>query len=162
MHSPDARVLPAVWKLSVLRLRITWNGFRHAKLKKKIGTIFVWLMLLGFAVIIFSMSLFMLGLTRSPEFRQYVGVDLQIVLTSIPALTLTILFTATLLTTFGVSLQTMYLSGDMDFLLATPVPIRAVFIAKMLQAVLPNFAIISLFGLPILFGLGISSGYHAV
>ena len=54
----------------------------------------------------------------------------------------------------------MYLSGDMDFLLATPVPIRAVFIAKLFQAVLPNFALFSLFGIPILFGLGISNGYN--
>jgi hypothetical protein len=48
----------------------------------------------------------------------------------------------------------------MDFLLATPVPIRAVFIAKLLQAVLPNFALFSLLGIPMLFGLGISNGYH--
>jgi hypothetical protein len=67
----------------------------------------------------------------------------------------------TLLTSFGVLLQALYLSGDMDFLLATPVPIRAVFITKMLQAVLPNFLLFCLFGIPILFGLGISKGYTA-
>jgi ABC-2 type transport system permease protein len=55
----------------------------------------------------------------------------------------------------------MYLSGDMDFLLSTPLPIRAVFITKLLQAVLPNFALICLFGIPILFGLGSSSHYAA-
>ena len=66
----------------------------------------------------------------------------------------------TMLTSFGVLLQAMYLAGDMDFLLATPVPIRAVFIAKLLQAVLPNFALFSLFGIPILFGLGISNNYN--
>ena len=75
---------------------------------------------------------------------------------------LSALFIGTLLTSFGVLLQALYLSGDMDFLLSTPVPIRAVFIAKLLQAVLPNVALIALFGLPILFGLGISSGYAAV
>jgi ABC-2 type transport system permease protein len=96
---------------------------------------------------------------RSPEFVRYVGVDVKPILASIPALTLSILFVGTLLTSFGVLLQALYLSGDMDFLLATPVPIRAVFVAKLLQAVLPNFALISLFGLPLLFGLGISSSY---
>jgi len=160
IHLPDARILPAVWKLLLLRLRITFNSLRHAKLRKKIGTVFIWLLLLGVAYFILSMSRLLLGLTRSPEFRQYVGVDLQPLLASIPALTLTTLFIGTLLTSFGVLLQAMYLSGDMDFLLATPVPIRAIFVAKLMQAVLPNFAIISLFGLPILFGLGISSAYH--
>ena len=157
---PDTRVLPAVWKLLFMRLRITFNGFRHAKLRRKILMIFVWLMLLGLAVFIASMSWLSLGVMRSPEFVRYVGVDVKPILALIPALTLSILFVGTLLTSFGVLLQALYLSGDMDFLLTTPVPIRAVFIAKLLQAVLPNFALISLFGLPLLFGLGISSSYN--
>jgi ABC-2 type transport system permease protein len=48
----------------------------------------------------------------------------------------------------------------MDFLLATPVPIRAVFISKLLQAILPNFSLILLFALPILYGLGAARGYN--
>ena len=157
---PDARILPAVWKLLFMRLRITFNAFRHAKLSRKIGMIFIWLMLLGFAAFIVSMSWLLLRVMRSPEFVQYVGIDVQPILASIPALTLSIMFVGTLLTSFGVLLQALYLSGDMDFLLTTPVPIRAVFVAKLLQAVLPNFALISLFGLPLLFGLGISSSYN--
>jgi ABC-2 type transport system permease protein len=156
---PDTRVLPAVWKLLFMRLRITFNGFRHAKLRRKIGMLFIWLLLLGLAVFILSMSQLLLGLMRSPEFVRYLGVDVKPILASIPALTLSILFVGTLLTSFGVLLQALYLSGDMDFLLATPVPIRAVFVAKLLQAVLPNFALVSLFGLPLLFGLGIFSSY---
>jgi hypothetical protein len=75
-------------------------------------------------------------------------------------LTLSALFLGTLLTSFGVLLQAFYLSGDMEFLLASPIPIRSVFIAKLLQAVLPNFGLIALFGMPFLFGLGISMGYN--
>lgn len=157
---PDSRILPAVWKLLFLRLRITYNGFRHAKLRRKIGMIFIWLLLLGFAIFILSMSWLLLGLMRSPELVRYVGVDVKPILASIPALTLSILFVGTLLTSFGVLLQALYLSGDMDFLLATPVPIRAVFVTKLFQAVLPNFALVSLFGLPLLFGLGISNAYN--
>ena len=158
-HIPDPRVLPAVWKLLFLRLRITWNSFRHAKLRAKIGQVFITLMLLAFAIFIFSMSRLLLGYIRSPEFLRAAGVDIQPIVASIPALTLTALFVGTLITSFGVLLQALYLSGDMDFLLATPVPIRAVFVAKVLQAVLPNFGLISLFGMPLLFGLGISNGY---
>ena len=50
----------------------------------------------------------------------------------------------------------------MDFLLSAPVPIRAIFITKLLQAMLPNFGLILLFGLPVLFGLGASGGYNVL
>ena len=159
-RAAEAGVLPAVWKLVRLRLQITYNSFRHAKLRVKIRNIILWLLLLGFAYFLLWLSRFLLDLVHSPEFAQYAGVDLRGILASIPALTLTALFVGTLLTSFGVLLQALYLSGDMDFLLATPVPIRAVFIAKLLQAVLPNFALFSLFGIPMLFGLGLSNGYH--
>jgi ABC-2 type transport system permease protein len=160
--APDARILPAVWKLIRLRLRISWNSFRHAKLGSKLGMLFLWLLIFAFAYFLLFLSRFLLGIIRSPEFIQSARVDLQSFLTSLPALTLTTLFFGALLTSFGVLLQALYLAGDMDFLLATPVPIRAVFIAKLFQAVLPNFALVALFGIPILFGLGITSGYHAI
>jgi ABC-2 type transport system permease protein len=159
-HAANAGLLPSVWKLLRLRLRITYNSFRHARLRNKIGMIFLWLLLLVFAYLLLAGSRWMLGFVHSPEFARAVGVDLGGILASIPTLTLTALFVGTLLTSFGVLLQVLYLSGDMDFLLATPVPIRAVFIAKLLQAVLPNFFLFSLFGIPMLFGLGMASGYH--
>jgi hypothetical protein len=162
LRAADAGVLSSVWKLLRLRLRITYNSFRHARLRKKIGMIFLWLLLLGFAYLLLAASRWLLGLVHSPEFAQYAGLDLRGILASIPTLTLTALFVGTLLASFGVLLQALYLSGDMDFLLATPVPIRAVFITKLLQAVLPNFALFSLFGIPMLFGLGLSSGYHVI
>jgi ABC-2 type transport system permease protein len=160
MRPPDTRILPAVLKLLFLRIRISYNSFRHAKLKTKIRTIVLWGLILGFAYFILTLSRWLLSLVRSPEFARYADIDLGGILASIPTLTLTALFIMTLLTSFGVLLQALYLSGDMDFLLATPVPIRAVFIAKLFQAVLPNFALFSLFGVPILFGLGISNGYN--
>ena len=159
---PDLRVLPAVWKLMRLRFRITYNSFRHAKLSRKLGLLILYLMLAGFGLFILLLSRLFLGLMQSPEMARYSGIDMNSVLTSIPALILSALFFGTLLTSFGVLLQALYLSGDMDFLIATPVPIRAVFIVKLLQAVLPNFALISLFGMPIFFGLGISNHYALV
>ena len=138
------------------------NSFRHAKTRGKVATLLLYVMILGFGYFIFWLSRLLLGFVRSPEMAQYSGLDLTAVLGSLPALILSALFIGTLLTSFGVLLQALYLSGDMDFLLATPLPIRAVFIAKLLQAVLPNIALIALFGLPILFGLGVSSGYTAL
>ncbi|HSB01956.1 MAG TPA: hypothetical protein VLE49_15000 [Anaerolineales bacterium] len=159
-HAAETGVLPAVWKLLRLRLQITYNSFRHAKTRVKVRTIIVSLLILGFAYFLLSLSRWLLSFVHSPEFVQYANVDLNSILASIPALTLTALFVGTLLTSFGVLLQALYLSGDMDFLLSTPVPIRAVFITKLLQAVLPNFALFCLFGIPMLFGLGIANGYQ--
>ena len=81
-------------------------------------------------------------------------------LDSVPVLVVSAAFLGILVTSFGVLLQALYLAGDMDFLLSAPVPIRAVFITKLLQAILPNFGLICLFALPVLFGLGASSGYN--
>ncbi len=162
LRVPDERVLPVVWKLLLLRLRITYNGFRHAKLRRKIGIVIVWLLLLGFGIFLLVMSQVLLSFMRSPDLLNYVGLDVKPILNAIPALILSGLFVGTLLTSFGVLLQALYLSGDMDFLLATPVSIRAVFTAKLLQAVLPNFALIALFGVPLLFGLGFSGSYNIV
>ncbi|MCL4825140.1 MAG: hypothetical protein KJZ57_13075, partial [Anaerolineales bacterium] len=156
---PTERLLPAVWKLLALRARIAYNGFRHAKIARKILYIFIALIVLGFAVFIFYVSNLLLGFLRSPELRQYADLDAAPLLQAIPVLAVSGVFVGILLSSFGVLLQALYLSGDMDFLLASPVPIRAVFVAKLIQAILPNLGLALLFGLPILFGLGASGGY---
>lgn len=117
------------------------------------------LALAGFGGFIFWISWVLLDFLRSPQLAQWVG-DPTALLAAVPVLILTAFFLGILLTSFGVLLQALYLSGDMDFLLAAPIPIRAVFITKLLQAILPNFGLIALFGLPVLFGLGISNGYN--
>ncbi len=153
-------VWPAVWKLLRLRVRLSFNSFRHARLRAKVLTIVGTLALLSLAGFILFMSWLMLGFLRSPELSQYVGMDTGPLLQSMPQLMLTGLFFGIMFTSFGVLLQALYLSGDMDFLLAAPVPVRAVFITKLIQAVLPNLGLFALFGLPILYGLGLSSHYN--
>lgn len=159
-HPPSGSLLPAVWKLLGLRLRINVNSFRHAKLRVKIFTVIGLIALLAFAGFIFWLSWILLGFLESPRLIKYVGVDPTPFLNSVPVLIFTGMFMGILLTSFGVLLQALYLSGDMDFLLAAPVPIRAVFMTKLMQAVLPNFGLLALFGLPILYGLGASRGYN--
>jgi ABC-2 type transport system permease protein len=158
--SPSGRFLPAVWKLIRLRLLITINGFKHAKTIRKILTIVAVLGLLAFAGMILFVSWILLGFLRSPQLTQYVGMDVTPFLQAMPVLIFTALFLGILLSSFGVLLQALYLSGDMDFLLSSPVPIRAVFVTKLLQAVLPNFGLITLFGLPVLYGLGLAGHYN--
>ncbi len=160
--SASKPVWPAVWKLLGLRVRLSFNSFRHSKLRAKILTSVGIAGLLALGGFILFVSWLILGFLRSPELSQYVGMDTGPLLQSMPQLILTGLFFGVMFTSFGVLLQALYLSGDMDFLLAAPVPVRAVFITKLTQAVLPNFGLFALFGLPILYGLGLAGHYSVI
>jgi ABC-2 type transport system permease protein len=155
-----------VWKLLRLRAVITISGFRRAKLGRKIFMGVLALLALAFAVFVFVMSWLLLNFLRSPALarvlaQQNLGAVTPF-LESVPGLILSGAFLGLLLTSFGVLLQALYLAGDMDFLLSAPVPIRAVFVTKLLQAILPNFGLIAMFGLPVLLGLGVSGGYNVL
>ena len=154
------RVLPAVWKLLRLRIRLSINSFRHSRLRAKFFSILALLGLLALAGGVFFLSRLLLSFLRSPEAKPYILIDISALLQSMPQLIMTGLFLGIMFTSFGVLLQALYLAGDMDFLLSSPVPVRAVFISKLTQAVLPNLGLFALFGLPILYGLGVSSGYN--
>jgi ABC-2 type transport system permease protein len=156
-HEPGLWV--SVWRMLRLRLVILVSGFRRAKLGRKIGYIFATLAFLAFLGFILFISILILDGMQSPELTRYVG-DTSSFLEGIPSMMVSIAAIGILLTSFGVLLQALYLMGDMDFLMSAPLPVRAVFVAKLVQAVLPNFGMMCLFTLPILFGLGISSGYN--
>ncbi len=153
-----------VWQLLYLRVVISLRGMRRAKLRKKIG--YAFLLLLGLGLIAFAIFLTwgFLRFMNSPQLQQALqeqGEFQQLVnmFSTIPVLITSGAFIVLLLTSFGVLLQALYLAKDMDFLLVAPLPMRAVFLAKMIQSVLPNLGLVCLFGLPILFGLGAAWHY---
>ena len=148
-----------VWKLLKIRLQISWNSFKRGKIGSKIATIVVILVIIGIMVGVYIGSNALLKFIHSPEFTQIFGDPTQII-RIVPSLVITIATLFTFFTSFGVLLQALYLANDMEFLLSTPIPIRAVFLSKLIQAILPNFGLTSLFVLPILFGLGVASGYN--
>ena len=150
-------MLSYVWKLLRARWRITWNNIWRASRRRKIGMFFAAFGLTVLAGFLVFASWGILSVMRRPEVAQFVTPDL---IRAIPVLFTSVTFLAGLLTNFGALLQTLYLSGDMEFLLAAPIPTRAVFVAKLVQAVLPNFLFMSLFNLPALIGLGIAQGYN--
>ncbi len=157
--TPGSNLWFSVWKLLRLRGVIFVSGFRRARLRNKIGMVVVGLVLLAVLVGAFVISFLVLNALRSPELAQVVS-DPNRLLASIPVLVVTIAFLVILITSFGLLLQSLYLAGDMDFLLSSPLSIRAVFLSKLLQAILPNYALILLVGLPVLFGLGASQNYN--
>ena len=149
-----------VWKLLRLRLVITVSGFRRAKIGRKIATIFLALLVVGFGGFLFWLSWGLLGLLRSPQLAEFINP--QALLESMPTAVVSLATLAIMLTNFGVLLQALYLAGDMDFLLSAPLPRRAVFLTKLIQAILPNIGLVLILCLPVLFGLGVSSGYSAL
>jgi ABC-2 type transport system permease protein len=157
--TPGSNLWFSVWKLLRLRGVIFVSGFRRARLRNKIGMVMVGVVLLAVLVAAFVISFLVLNALRSPELAQVVS-DPNRLLASIPVLVVTIAFLVILITSFGLLLQSLYLAGDMDFLLSSPLSIRAVFLSKLLQAILPNYALILLIGLPVLFGLGASQNYN--
>jgi ABC-2 type transport system permease protein len=163
---PERSLWYHVWKLLRLQIVLTISTFHALKRWRKIGTIIVYLLILIFAAAVFAASWLLLSFLRSPQLAEILAQQNQLTVTpfleSVPVLILAGAFLGILVTSFGVLLQALYLAGDMEFLLSAPVPIRAVFVAKQLQAILPNFGFIALFGLPVLFGLGASGGYNVL
>ena len=155
---PEPALWKSVWMLLRMRLVILVSGFRRAKPGAKFGYIMAALGLLVFLGFVLFLSIILLRFLRSAELARYLG-DVSPLLESFPIMLVSASTLGILVTGFGVLLQALYLAGDMDFLMSAPIPIRAVFVSKLIQAVLPNFGIMCFFTLPILFGLGISSGY---
>jgi ABC-2 type transport system permease protein len=149
-----------VWKLLRLRFTIFWSGLRRARTRRKVGMGFLALLILAFAAFLFWLSLVVLRFLQTPEVTQYI--DLRQIIASMPSTVISLAFFIFLLTNFAVLLQVLYLTNDMDFLLSAPLPMRAVFLAKLLQGLLPNFSLICLFVLPLLFGLGVMQGYNVL
>ncbi len=155
----DSRLWPAVWKLLRLQALILLSSFRRAKARTKVGMLSLLALAVALLGLGFWLSTGVLGFLRSPQLTAAVPGASQF-LASVPVLVVQLGFLGILLTSFGVLLQGLYLAGDMGFLLTAPVPARAVFVAKLLQAVLPNLALFGLVAVPVLFGLGASGGYN--
>lgn len=143
-----------------LRASITYNNIRRASGRRKVGYALLGLVILLVLAGVFAFSWGMLSLLKLPQIAQYFSTDFLI--QNVPIWVLSAAFLGLVLTSFGVLLQSLYLSGDMEFLLSRPVPMRAVFVAKLIEAILPNFGLICLFGLPLLFGLGAASHFYIV
>ena len=159
--SAGLELWPAVSTLLRLRLQTLLRGFRRSTPRRKFGTIVLGMVVIALLGGLFALSWLLLGWIRSPEFTG-LGGEFGAFFYSLPTLVLGGAFVGILFTSFGVLLQALYLAGDMDFLLTAPIPHRAVFVSKLLQAVLPNLGLIGLVGLPVLFGIGAAGGYSAL
>ncbi len=157
----------AVWLLLKLRWTIAISGIKRGKRRTK----FRYVLLLVFILVLVGGAIFLtwkfLDFMRSTLIMEsLVNQDelqpLILLLSNIPILITSGVFIILLLTSFGVMLQALYLSKDIDFLLVMPLPTKSIFLAKMIQAILPNLSIVFLFALPVMFILGYIKQYSFV
>jgi ABC-2 type transport system permease protein len=157
-------MLPSIVKLLRLRVRLAWNTFKHRRLGQKIGYLLALFGMLAFAAFLIFLSWGILQFFSNPrmqrEFAELgMGEAFRNVLVQLPVLFCAGAFVVGLFANFGVLLQGLYLSGDMEFLLTAPVPARSVFLSKLIQAILPNLLLLALVSGPALIGLGLAQAY---
>jgi hypothetical protein len=161
----------AIMVLARARLQIVRNTFWRGKLLSKLGTVTLvllacfgaWLVytLMQGAVRAFNSAEFQAALERAARLNPDAGIpaDVRPFVAALPSMALFATFVLLLLTSFSTVLSSLYLSGDLDMLVAAPVPMRAVFVVKLFGGlVAPYLLLLVLLG-PALLGYGRGLGY---
>jgi ABC-2 type transport system permease protein len=103
-----------------------------------------------------AMGAALLGLGLGALLRQFPNPDLAALL---PGALLTLVTLILLLTSFGLALGSLFLTSDLDTLMSAPIDTRAVFLSKLLDAMLPSYMILGVSALPALLSYGLGLGY---
>jgi ABC-2 type transport system permease protein len=166
-------MLNAILVITRARLLIVRNTFWRGKIGRKI----LWVAAVA-ALCFASYGLYWLtgaivdGIT-SPRFtaaleainRQNpaagIPTDFRPYLLALPSIVLFFALVLLVLTSFTTVLSSLYLSGDIDMLLAAPVPMRAVFVVKFFGGLLVPYALLAFLLGPFLLGYGQGLGYGA-
>jgi len=152
------------------RLRLMYNSFRRGKTAAKIGWIVAGVglfVLAGFSGFAGYGLARVLDVIQEPRFQESlleVGVSLSAVqpdllLRSTLSLLVLAVWGIVLLSSLGAAVGNFYLAGDLDLLVAAPIPMRAIFAAKFLEGLGVGYLLLFTLGGPALFGLGIGAGY---
>lgn len=134
------------------RWRIAVNGLLRGTRWRNVTLAMVGLALLVMALGAMVFSWFLtrgiVELTNRPEAAEVV-----------PSSVLSAGLILSIMVSFTVALAALYLSADLDLLLASPVPRRAVFTSKLLGGLLPTYLIVVVLTLVPLAGHGLAMGY---
>lgn len=162
----------AVWVLTRAQLFILRNTlWRGGKIWGKLALLVVPFLVLGLSYFIFWITSLVVTEIQGPEFRRVlldaaaategtnIPTDLSPYLLAVPSVVLFIALLLLIFTSFASILNALYLSGDMDMLLVMPVPMRAVFIVKFFGALLSQYALLLIIGVPFLIGYGRGMDY---
>ena len=154
------------------RLRLFYNTFSRGKPAAKIGWIVAGVALLAAGA--FS-ALGGYGLARlliflqQPEFRAdmlqaglpLVLLEPEVLVGSLLSLIVLAVWGMVLLSSLSAALSNFYLASDLELLIAAPIPMRAIFVAKFLEGLAVGYLLLFFLAGPALFGLGLGLGYAA-
>jgi ABC-2 type transport system permease protein len=150
-----------VRKLIHLRWVIFASGLKRSKPLQKALILGFGLLVLGVFIGTYLLTGSLLRALDSPLIIQS-GINPAVFLKTLPALIISGVFLLSMMASFRLLLQALYLSKDMDFLVSAPIPIRAVFLSKLLETAFPSFILVVAFGLPVLLSLGAAGRYHLI
>jgi ABC-2 type transport system permease protein len=162
-------MLYAIWVLTRARAQIVRNSFWRGKLSGKLGLLVIATLLGLGAFGLYRFTRFSVGLLRDPDvaatLREAAAetpglpADVGLILAALPSIVLLGALSLLVFSSFSSLLNSLYLSGDLDMLLATPAPMRAVFVVKFFGGLGAQYLLLFAFMGPVLIGYGQGMGY---
>jgi len=150
---------------------IARNTFWRGKIGRKILLILTVLGLSAAAYGLYRLTQVVVKALTSQDFADFLAratrtipglsLDVQLYLLALPSAVLFLALVLMVLTSFTTVLSSLYLSGDMDMLLAAPVPMRAVFVIKFFSGLLVPYLLLFFLLGPFLLGFGQGLGWGA-
>jgi len=164
-------MLNAIRVLVRMQFVIFRNTFWRSKISRKILVILVVFGLGAAAYGLYQLTRNIVQGLTSPDFAEFLAraarttpglsMDVQLYLLAVPSAVLFFALALMVLTSFTTVLSSLYLSGDMDMLLAAPVPMRAVFVVKFFGGLLVPYLLLFFLLGPFLLGFGQGLGWGA-
>jgi len=161
----------AVLVLTRMQFVIARNTFWRGKIGRKILLILTVLGLSAAAYGLYRLTQVVVKALTSQDFADFLAratrtipglsLDVQLYLLALPSAVLFLALVLMVLTSFTTVLSSLYLSGDMDMLLAAPVPMRAVFVIKFFSGLLVPYLLLFFLLGPFLLGFGQGLGWGA-
>jgi ABC-2 type transport system permease protein len=145
-------VIADAWLLTTLRWHLAWNTFKGRPIAVRILTVLGGLLLVLFGGGVSAA----IGIGAGFLIRNFPGERLDAL---IPGAILTAVALLLLLSSFGVALGSLFLTSDLDLLMAAPVDRRAVFITKILDGMTSYYGLGLVIAFPALLTYGLAIGY---
>jgi hypothetical protein len=163
-------MIKAILVILRARFQISRNSLWRGSIGRKIGLTLV-AVVLGFgafalywlmqgAVSLLTSERFRRTLERAARDLPGLPTDVRPFLDALPGTALFFALAVLLITGFTSVLSSLYLSGDLDMLLAAPIPTRAVFAAKLIEGLVAPYALLFALAGPALIGYGQGLGYQ--
>ncbi len=164
-------MLNAIRVLVRARLLIARNTFWRGKVRRKIGIGLLLLLVSAAAWGLYNFTGFVVRGISSPQFQTLLReaaaqdptlnlpADITPFLQLVPSVVLFAALIMLVFSSFSSVLSSLYLAGDIDMLLVAPVPLRAVFIVKFFDGLLPQYLLLFALLGPVLLGYGQGMDY---